>query len=606
MRKSKLQRKVSSTQLKYVSKCTNCTGIKWAPICITALVFMVHCYIYVTVNRIVPDPYMDEIFQVGQTQRYCEGNWNYWDNKLTTFPGLYIIAVVIRNVLKYFSIDKIFEFFSEYDASVTSCSTFFLRGVNALVFAPLSVYVIWQILLKIHGNDFLYFLYLRLIRVVTFPVFFFFHFLFYTDTASTFFVLLMYLCILQQKATCSGIVGLIAVLTRQTNIVWLCGAALLLVWQHDPDPSFRIIKSFIPDWLKRACCLRDYDSLPNYKYSFLMKILKCVYVHIACVLCFVVFFIINNFNVVLGDHEFHKPVRHLAQIVYLSGYLFAFSGVYFWMIMSRKVWVIMRKLILFFYKVDRSQVISSIPTEGMSVVQKYAMNYSLFTLIYDGGIGSLRFFSYFVVLSLFSWTGTIIHLFILSDNRHYVFYLWKYILRHNFVRIFLAPLCLAAFFEMSEIGENICVPMVLLSSRSSHKNELQQQVEMQNTNVEVARNTIRKFSFLNEVERQVYTVSAYTAASRRVYMLTFWLCSFIALVPTGLLELRYFMIPMILFLMHQSFNIESKQHRSNCFSFILNEVFCIFLHLILNAVVLYVFLYREFKSVDGNVARFIY
>ena len=36
----------------------------------------------------------DEIFHVPQTQRYCAGNWAEWDQKITTFPGLYLLGVV--------------------------------------------------------------------------------------------------------------------------------------------------------------------------------------------------------------------------------------------------------------------------------------------------------------------------------------------------------------------------------------------------------------------------------------------------------------------------------------------------------------------------------
>jgi alpha-1,2-glucosyltransferase len=44
------------------------------------------------VNRIVPEPYMDEIFHVPQTQQWCAGNWSSWDPKITTLPGLYVLV----------------------------------------------------------------------------------------------------------------------------------------------------------------------------------------------------------------------------------------------------------------------------------------------------------------------------------------------------------------------------------------------------------------------------------------------------------------------------------------------------------------------------------
>lgn len=40
------------------------------------------------VNLIVPDPYLDEVFHVGQAQLYLEGRFSEWDPKITTPPGL--------------------------------------------------------------------------------------------------------------------------------------------------------------------------------------------------------------------------------------------------------------------------------------------------------------------------------------------------------------------------------------------------------------------------------------------------------------------------------------------------------------------------------------
>lgn len=36
----------------------------------------------------VPEPYLDEIFHIPQAQKYCEGRWLEWDDKITTPPGL--------------------------------------------------------------------------------------------------------------------------------------------------------------------------------------------------------------------------------------------------------------------------------------------------------------------------------------------------------------------------------------------------------------------------------------------------------------------------------------------------------------------------------------
>eukprot|EP00884_Botryococcus_braunii_P015446 jgi/Botrbrau1/2585/Bobra.145_1s0013.1 len=41
---------------------------------------------------VAPRPYMDEVFHVPQTIRYCEADYGAWDPKITTFPGLYVFG----------------------------------------------------------------------------------------------------------------------------------------------------------------------------------------------------------------------------------------------------------------------------------------------------------------------------------------------------------------------------------------------------------------------------------------------------------------------------------------------------------------------------------
>lgn len=51
------------------------------------------------VNKIVPEPYMDEIMHVGQARAYCLGEWRTWDSRLTTPPGLYVISAAVSRLL---------------------------------------------------------------------------------------------------------------------------------------------------------------------------------------------------------------------------------------------------------------------------------------------------------------------------------------------------------------------------------------------------------------------------------------------------------------------------------------------------------------------------
>jgi len=48
-----------------------------------------HLIAFAIVYHVAPEPYIDEIFHVPQAQAYCRGDFSYWDNKITTPPGLY-------------------------------------------------------------------------------------------------------------------------------------------------------------------------------------------------------------------------------------------------------------------------------------------------------------------------------------------------------------------------------------------------------------------------------------------------------------------------------------------------------------------------------------
>jgi alpha-1,2-glucosyltransferase len=113
-------------------------------------------------NRLVPDPYMDEIFHIPQLQRYCENDFSFdsYDRKLTTPPGLYLISRVFHLIFP--------------------CDVGFIRLINiAFLFATKAV-------LSLISKD------KQITNLILFPPAFFFYFLYYTDAASTFFILNAY------------------------------------------------------------------------------------------------------------------------------------------------------------------------------------------------------------------------------------------------------------------------------------------------------------------------------------------------------------------------------------------------------------------------------
>lgn len=54
-----------------------------------------------------------------------------------------------------------------------------------------------------------------------FPINYFFNFLYYTDPGSTFFVMLSYLLVKKKQYNLAGIIGIVSLTFRQTNVIWI-------------------------------------------------------------------------------------------------------------------------------------------------------------------------------------------------------------------------------------------------------------------------------------------------------------------------------------------------------------------------------------------------
>ncbi|GFU04698.1 putative Dol-P-Glc:Glc(2)Man(9)GlcNAc(2)-PP-Dol alpha-1,2-glucosyltransferase [Nephila pilipes] len=150
---------------------------------------------------------MDEIFHFPQAVKYYKGIYKEWDPKITTPPGLYIFTVGILN-----PVSKI----TNLDVDKLTC----FRLVN-LCFTTGTIYVVYRILQHHHKEVESKVLLLSSFNITIFPVLYFFNFLYYTDCGSTFFVLLMYYWHLKKIYLTASFPGAVALLFRQTNIVWI-------------------------------------------------------------------------------------------------------------------------------------------------------------------------------------------------------------------------------------------------------------------------------------------------------------------------------------------------------------------------------------------------
>ncbi|KAG2262377.1 hypothetical protein Bca52824_069456 [Brassica carinata] len=277
------------------------------------------------VNHIVPDPYMDEIFHVPQAQQYCSGNFRSWDPMITTLLDctiyhLHMLLLCFQELLCGVLVYEIIRFLgpSLSDRKAT---------LMALV-------------------------------VSLYPLHWFFTFLYYTDVASLTAFLAMYLACLRKRYFLSALFGTLAILIRQTNVVWMLFVACSGVLDFTLDsPSRQKDKQKVNQDLhqstdrkeatlrsnlrrrkhdssldardrfdrgKSASSTEDTSGLVydvyavistswNMKWKILVKFSPFIVVVVAFGI-----FILWNGGIVLGAKEAHVVSPHFAQIMYFS------------------------------------------------------------------------------------------------------------------------------------------------------------------------------------------------------------------------------------------------------------------------------------------------
>nr|XP_048319517.1 dol-P-Glc:Glc(2)Man(9)GlcNAc(2)-PP-Dol alpha-1,2-glucosyltransferase-like [Ziziphus jujuba var. spinosa] len=171
--------------------------------------------ISIIVNRIVSEPYMDEIFHIPQAQQYCKGNFRSWDPMITTPPGLYYLSLAhVASLFPGMFYLKAISSFPEV------CSIPILRSINGIL-AILCSILIYEIITNLRPTLDERKATVYAVVLSMYPLHWFFTFLYYTDVASLTAVLAMYLACLRKNYWFSGLLGALAVVIRQTNIIWM-------------------------------------------------------------------------------------------------------------------------------------------------------------------------------------------------------------------------------------------------------------------------------------------------------------------------------------------------------------------------------------------------
>ncbi|XP_061920578.1 dol-P-Glc:Glc(2)Man(9)GlcNAc(2)-PP-Dol alpha-1,2-glucosyltransferase [Entelurus aequoreus] len=411
--------------------------------------FLVSCLIFSKITREQREPYMDELFHVPQAQKYCHGRFNEWDPMITTLPGLYLVSVgIIKPLVRL----------ADLPGDVL-CSTAMLRFIN-LLFNGGILYLLYRLVCRLHPKEKTRPAARRILSALslsTFPVLYFFNFLYYTDAGSTFFVLFAYLMTLHGCHKASALLGVGAIFFRQTNIVWVAFCAGTLVaplmdeaWRaahakKTDDRSSQVPLS--PSGAKRVL-LFTADFLTSGGH---VKAVLCVAWPYALVaVAFLVFMWLND-GVVVGDRASHQACLNVPQLFYFLAFSLFFSS---------PVSLCYERALRFLQALKRRP---------------------------------LLFLAIAVASSLLVWKLTAVHRYLLADNRHFTFYVWR------------------RLFQKHELARFLFVPAYVFAG----------------------------WNFLDSLKsRSLFWTSAFLA------------CVVAATVPQKLLEFRYFIVPYLMYRLH--------------------------------------------------------
>lgn len=249
------------------------------------------------------------------------------------------------------------------------------------------------------------------INIASQPLLFTYYFLFYTDIWSTVFIIISLALILHKpnktgKYILSAFFGFISLWFRQTNIIWIAFNLSILLDQniHETNIMKRII-----------------------------KVLHNLYLNWKSVVPFVIIFLLFglflkvNGGITFGDKENHQMNLHVVQIFYCFTFIVFFT---------LPVWLSgesIRRYIKF-------------------LIGNYGLN-----IIFNG------ICCYLIKLVIENYT--IVHPFLLADNRHFTFYIFKKLICQKYSTFVSVPLYhFSSWLIISTLKElRILSPLTIMS-----------------------------------------------------------------------------------------------------------------------------------------------
>lgn len=289
-----------------------------------------------------------------------------------------------------------------------------LRATN-LLFSVGMYLVIRRIISLLHPSTNTLSRDLFALALTWFPVLMFFNFVYYTDAGSTFFVLLCYMLVKQKQYTLAGLSGMISLTFRQTNIIWVAVFMALAIIDIVAlnDPLLDTIQSF-------GTTMNVIQQLVIKTCYRLPEIVKRLFFFCLALVGFMAFLIWNQ-GIVLGDRANHVAGLHFPQLFYFSSFLSFFAS----------PWILTSGAIKTFMQPNLARCLLCM---GAACIMLYL----------------IRHYTYE-------------HPFLLSDNRHYTFYIWRKIYRRHWsVRFLAVPLyIISGWFNLHAIARRTTLLVVM-------------------------------------------------------------------------------------------------------------------------------------------------
>ncbi|KAH9328963.1 hypothetical protein KI387_001071, partial [Taxus chinensis] len=337
------------------------------------------------------------------------------------------------------------------------CSTAILRSVN-IVLAIICCLLLYDILIELRPNVYTKNATKWAFVFSLYPLHWFFTFLFYTDVGSTTAVMGMYLACLKRSYWLSALLGCLAIILRQTNVVWMTFVACIGVMDYAENCGGQYDRVVKNDALLSSTSefnnvnrnvdhtyLRNRKNINSNKistntvseenvhhtrsnYSDVVgelhvlayrlwwqkwRILITFFPFLLVLMAFAAFVVYNG-SIVVGAKDAHAVSPHFAQILYFGlASTVAMAPVHF--------------------NFGQAVALYHSFKEGR---MKFLIC-CLITLV--AGFVSVRFFS-------------LAHPYLLADNRHYPFYIWrKFIHAHWLMKYLLIPLYVYSWWSIFHV-----------------------------------------------------------------------------------------------------------------------------------------------------------